>query len=91
MTGLRGRAHLEINAESVARALGGATRRGSGWWSTRCLAHDDRRSCHAGCESRAVGEAKASGLLPERIKGRAAAGSNSVELEDTVRVVRRQA
>jgi hypothetical protein len=96
MTGSRGRAHPEINAESVARALGGVTRSRNGWRHARCPAHDDRGPslrlhdiadggtawwCHAGCDSKAVGEAlRVRGLLPERTKRRAAAGSKRCQL-----------
>lgn len=64
-------------AESVARALGGATKSGDNW-SCRCPAHDDKRAslsitesrdgkllvhCHAGCEQASVvAELKARGL-----------------------------
>src|SRR4051812_10262182 len=73
-----------MNAETMARALGGASRGTKGWWSCRCPAHEDAKAslglhdaddgavawnCRAGCDSKAVGEAlKACGLLPERLK-----------------------
>src|SRR4051794_17494931 len=56
-----------MNAESIARALGG--RKAGGCWTARCPAHDDRTPslsiqdaadgkllahCHAGCEQQQV-------------------------------------
>src|SRR4051794_33647927 len=75
---------MTMNAESMARALGGASRGTNGWWSCKCPAHQDGTAslglhdaddggvawkCMAGCDSKAVGSAlKAKGLLPERQK-----------------------
>jgi len=71
-----------VTAETVARALGGARRSGTGW-NCRCPAHDDRNPsfsvterdgmilvhCHAGCDQEAVIEAlRARGLWPERAR-----------------------
>ena len=71
-----------MSAESIARAMGGASKTGSGW-SCKCPAHDDGTAslsldgkdgrllwhCHAGCSQAAVGDAlKAKGLRPERQK-----------------------
>ena len=71
-----------MNAEHVARALGGASRGTNDWWSCKCPAHDDRTAslgvhdtddggvawrCLAGCSSKDVGaELRVRGLLPER-------------------------
>lgn len=71
-----------MNAEAIAKTLGGARSDGGGWWGCCCPAHDDERpslrvrdadnggvayKCMAGCGSAAVTEAlRARGLLPER-------------------------
>ena len=73
-----------MSAETIARALGGASKGTNGWWSAKCPAHEDGKAslglhdtddggvawkCMAGCDSKAVGDAlKAEGLLPERPK-----------------------
>ena len=33
-----------MNAETMARVLGGATRGINGWWQAKCPAHDDHRA-----------------------------------------------
>ncbi|MEJ5367768.1 MAG: VapE domain-containing protein [Bryobacteraceae bacterium] len=68
-----------LDAASIARALGGARRSGSGWVA-KCPSHDDRNPslslterggkllvfCHGGCDSRAVVAAlRARNLWPE--------------------------
>jgi hypothetical protein len=76
---------MDMNAERIARALGGCARGSNGWWNAKCPAHQDGRAslglrdaddgglaykCMAGCDSKAVRDAlKAKGLLPERQKG----------------------
>ena len=73
-----------MNAETMAHALGGASRGSNGWWQAKCPAHEDGKAslglhdtddggvawnCMSGCDSKTVAEAlKAKGLLPERPK-----------------------
>ncbi len=72
-----------VNAQSVAQALGGASRSGNGW-KARCPCHSDRTSsltlsdaddgrllvkCHAGCDQGSlVDTLKGRGLWPEKLK-----------------------
>lgn len=71
-----------LDAEGIAKALGGRSRGSKGWWNAKCPAHEDGKAslalkdtddggvaytCMAGCDKRAVGDAlRARGLLPER-------------------------
>jgi putative DNA primase/helicase len=70
-----------MNAESMARALGGASKSTNGWWQCKCPAHEDDRAslglhdaddgrvawkCMASCDNKAVADAlRAKGLLLE--------------------------
>jgi hypothetical protein len=72
---------MEMSAEQIARALGGAARNGRGWVA-RCCYHEDRRpslslrdgdngrllvKCFAGCDSRNIlAELRRRGLLDDR-------------------------
>ena len=71
-----------MNAEQVAKSLGGAKSGTNGWWNAQCPCHDDNTAslglhdtedggmawkCMAGCSSKAVGAAlRSMNLLPER-------------------------
>ena len=74
-----------MNAQTIARELGGASKGANGWWNARCPAHKDHKAslglldtadggvaykCLAGCDKGAVRDAlRARGLLPERVNG----------------------
>ena len=74
-----------MNAQSIARELGGASKGANDWWNARCPAHKDHKAslglldtadggvaykCLVGCDKGAVRDAlRARGLLPERVNG----------------------
>jgi hypothetical protein len=87
-----------LDAEKIARELGGAAKGTEGWWNAKCPAHNDHKAslglrntdnggvayrCMAGCDSRAVASAlKARRLLPERPKARGKQRSRIVATYD---------